>query len=226
MPNKQKNLDSVIPPFVGKFPSILIFGAPGVGKGTLSSFLSGSGGLFHLSSGDIFRGLSLESPAGQLFHSYVKQGLLVPDEATIAIWRHYVSGLIATNRYFPDQQYLLLDGVPRTVNQVDLISHYIDIHGIIVLEVQDKEKLIQRLQRRALIERRHDDSDEQVLRKRMEVYENETLQVLSHYPEKWIARFNADQRPLEVVRDVLGELSDILAFPPKNVSFQNHHKPH
>jgi adenylate kinase len=210
----KKDMESLIPPFKGKFPCILIFGPPGVGKGTLSKFLTGSGGLFHLSSGDIFRGLSPESSAGQLFHSYAKKGHLLPDEATIAIWRHYVSGLMATNRYFPEQQYLLLDGVPRTANQVKMIDAYIDVHHVIVLEAEHQEELIKRLQRRAIIEGRHDDSDASVLHKRMEVYENETAQVLEYYPESLISRFNAEQRPLEVVRDVLNKLSNILAYQP------------
>ena len=83
------------------FRSVVVFGPPGSGKGTLGKFLSSAGNHFHLSSGDIFRGLSPESPAGQLYHSYASKGLLLPDEVTIQIWLQYVHGLIATNRYFP-----------------------------------------------------------------------------------------------------------------------------
>ena len=130
---------------------------------------------------------------------------------TIQIWRHYVHGLIATNRYFPNQQLLLLDGIPRTVKQAALLEPHIHIEGIIVLEISDTEKLIQRLQRRALIEKRHDDMDANVLRTRMEVYTRDTSQLLQHYPESLISRFNAAQKPLEVLRDVLVGLTDLLA---------------
>lgn len=190
--------------------SVLIFGPPGSGKGTLGKFLSSAGNHFHLSSGDIFRGLSPESPAGQLYHSYAGKGLLLPDEITIEIWRNFVNGLIATNRYFPSSQLLLLDGIPRTIRQADLLLSHIKIEQIIVLKIDKVEELIKRIQRRALIEKRTDDMDPAVLRTRMEVYETETAKILNHYPEKLISLFNADQRPLEVLRDVLVRLSPLL----------------
>jgi adenylate kinase len=193
------------------FRSVLIFGPPGSGKGTLGKFLSSAGNHFHLSSGDIFRGLAPESPAGKIVQKYAGKGLLVPDEATVEIWHHYVHGLIATNRYYPSQQLLLLDGLPRTLPQAKLISKHVQIEGIIVLEIGDTETLIKRLQRRSIIEKRHDDMDLKTLRTRMEVYQSETLKLLKHYPEKLIYRFNGDQKPLEVLRDVLVRLSGLLA---------------
>lgn len=78
------------------FRSILIFGPPGAGKGTLGKFLSTAGNHFHLSSGDIFRGLDQETRAGSLYHTYAGKGDLVPNEVRVEIWRQYVSGLIAT----------------------------------------------------------------------------------------------------------------------------------
>ncbi len=203
--------DSIIPQHTEKFRSVLIFGPPGSGKGTLGKFLSSAGNHFHLSSGDVFRGLSPESPAGKLYQNYAGKGLLLPDEVTIRIWHHFVHGLIATNRYFPNQQLLLLDGIPRTTRQADLLEKYIQIEGIIVLEVGNIEDLIKRLQRRAIIEKRHDDMDTKILRTRMDVYAKDTSKLLQHYPESLISRFNATQKPLEVLRDVLVCLSDLLA---------------
>lgn len=204
----------ILEPFKGKFPSILVFGAPGVGKGTLCKFLASSTTLYHLSSGDIFRGISPSTSAGQLFSKYAHKGLLVPDDVTITIWDNYVQGLISTNKYFPKQQYLMLDGIPRTVPQAKMIEEFISIKAIIVLEVKDQSELIRRLKGRALLEKRVDDADETVLKTRMEVYEKETERVLHAFDQKLIHRINGQQRPLEVVRDVLDKLSNILAYVP------------
>ena len=198
---------------IKKFRTILVFGPPGSGKGTLSKFLSTAGNHFHLSSGDVFRGLDPDSPTGKLYHSYASKGNLVPDEVTIEVWRQYMKGLISTNRYFPTKQFLLLDGIPRTVRQAEILNEYIDVVKVIVLEMANEEVLIKRMKRRSLIENRHDDADDAVLKNRMRVYENQTASLLSHYKPESIARFNADQKPLEVLRDVLVELSDILSHP-------------
>jgi adenylate kinase len=192
------------------FRSLLLFGPPGSGKGTLGKFLSSAGNHFHLSSGDIFRGLSPESPSGRLYHEFAGKGLLVPDEATLEIWHHFVLGLIATNRYFPSEQLLLLDGLPRTPKQADLLDQHIRVVSIIVLEVPKQEVLIKRIQRRALLEKRSDDLDDEVLKTRLNVYETKTASVLKHYRESQIHRFDATQHPLEVLRDVLVRLSDVL----------------
>lgn len=206
---------SMIPTYDKPFRSVLIFGPPGSGKGTLGKFLSTAGNHFHLSSGDIFRGLDPETPVGKLYHTYASKGHLVPDEVTVEIWRHYVSGLISTNKYFPTKQLLLLDGVPRTPRQAAIFDKYIDVKHVIVLEMPNIEGLISRMKKRALIEKRADDSDESVLRTRMNVYEKDTKALLAHYPEHLITRFNADQRPLEVLRDVLDGLSDLLSHPER-----------
>lgn len=203
--------EELIPSYNQPFRSVLVFGPPGSGKGTLGKFLSSAGNHYHLSSGDIFRGLSPESPAGKLFHNYAGKGLLLPDEVTIQIWNHYVHGLIATNRYFPEQQLLLLDGIPRTIRQANLLDKLIKIEKVIVLSIEDTEELIKRIQRRALIEKRMDDMHTDVLRTRMEVYERDTSKLLDHYPKELIARFNADQKPLDVLRDVLISLSPLLS---------------
>ncbi|PIS02800.1 MAG: adenylate kinase [Chlamydiae bacterium CG10_big_fil_rev_8_21_14_0_10_42_34] len=202
--------DSIIPQHDAPYRTVLIFGPPGAGKGTLGKFLSSAGNHFHLSSGDIFRGLAPESPAGKLYHKYAGKGLLLPDEVTIQIWHHFVHGLIATNRYFPSQQLLLLDGVPRTLQQAELLKKYIHVEKVIVLKIKHAEALIKRLQRRALIEKRHDDMDPEILRTRMKVYTQETTKALTHYPQSLISEFDADQKPLEVLRDVLVSLTNLL----------------
>lgn len=208
---EQGEQESIIPPFPTQFRTVLLFGPAGSGKGTMGSILAQAGSMCHISSGDIFRSLSPTSPAGILSQKYVNQGILVPDEVTIEIWRYYVNGLIATNRFLPDQQILLLDGLPRTLAQANMISSYMDLQHVIVLDIDDTDELIVRLQRRAKIEGRADDANADVLKKRLDLYRNTTVEILNHFPSDKISRFNAAQKPLNVLRDILSKLSDTLS---------------
>jgi adenylate kinase len=209
--------ETIIRPYEGKFSTILMFGPPGAGKGTLGKFLASAGSQFHLSSGEIFRGLPLYSPAGKLYYSYASKGLLIPDEATIEIWKYYVQGLIATNSYYPESQDLLLDGIPRTRAQAQMLGSYINVRHIIVLEISNTKELIKRMQNRARLEGRIDDIDVDVLKKRLEVYEEQIHNVLDLYPRHLISLVDGGQKPLEVLRDVLVRLSHLLSRGP------NHH---
>jgi adenylate kinase len=209
--------ETIIHPYEGKFSTILLFGPPGAGKGTLGKFLSGAGTQFHLSSGDIFRSLPAHSPAGKLYYSYASKGLLIPDEATIEIWKYYVQGLIATNSYYPEGQDLLLDGIPRTREQAQMLGSYINVRHIIVLEISNTKDLIRRMQNRARLEGRVDDVNIEVLKKRLEVYEEQIQNILDYYPKHLISMVDGGQKPLEVLRDVLVRLSHLLSRGP------NHH---
>ncbi len=192
---------------MAKHKAILIFGAPGSGKGTLSRFLSGSPLLYHLSSGEFFRGLSIQSDAGKAFHAYADKGQLVPDDVTMSLLSVYINTLIASNRFNPREQWLLLDGIPRTPNQAKLIKEYVDIEAVLVLEVLSEKELFNRITKRASLEKRKDDADPTIFYKRIEIFKEETLAVLEGYPPSIIHKINAQQTPLCVARDALIILS-------------------
>jgi len=183
--------------------AFLIFGAPGSGKGTVGAKLAAvATGIKHLSTGDIFRGLSPASENGKLFASYANAGKLVPDEVTIQIFSRYVSGLIDTNKFNPLKESFLLDGIPRTVEQAELIKKVVIVKHIFVLEILDYSVIIERLLRRAAIEGRKDDTDESVVRARMNEYETKTAAVLGAYDHSLITKINGAQTQDEVFRDV------------------------
>jgi adenylate kinase len=188
---------------MSKVFAFLIFGPPGSGKGTVGAKLAFTAGIKHLSTGDIFRGLSPASENGKLFASFAGAGKLVPDEVTVQIFSRYVGGLIDTNKFAPEKDSFLLDGIPRTVAQAGLIKSVVDVRHIFVLDIPDYSVIVERLLKRAKIEGRKDDADESVIRARLEEYESKTAAVLGAYEGSLITKINGSQDPDEVFRDAL-----------------------
>ena len=184
-----------------RYRSILLFGPPGVGKGTQGKILGQMPNLVHLAMGDIFRALDKESEIGREFLSYSTEGKLVPDELTIRVFTHHVQDRIDAGEIDPSYHTLILDGIPRTVAQVELLQDIIDIKHVVYLVLADRDALVARLAARASKENRPDDADREVIENRIDVYERETRPVLDKLPKKLISRVNADQPPLAVLRD-------------------------
>lgn len=190
-----------------KFNAVLIFGPPGAGKGTMSAQLSQVCSMYHLSTGDIFRGIPPESNVGQLLNSYSSAGRLVPDEVAIQIWHYYVKGLVATNRFDPFRQQLLLDGIPRTQAQVEALKPYCNVEKILFLDVKDDDVLVRRIQGRSVGSGRADDAKEDVIRVRLQAYKTETESILEKYDPSIVRRIDASQPIPAVLRDVLDAVS-------------------
>jgi len=189
-----------------KFRTMLLFGAPGSGKGTLGKSLGTIPNFFHCACGDVFRSLRKDTPIGKVFEQYSSRGQLVPDGPTVEIWQDFIRRSIGEGRFQPDRDTLLLDGIPRNVAQAELLDESLDVVAIIHLACERPEVLVERLQRRAFKEGRLDDTDLHVIRHRLETYERETRPVLAHYPADLVHRIDASPSPMEVLHDVLGRL--------------------
>ncbi|HJN71321.1 MAG TPA: nucleoside monophosphate kinase [Phycisphaerales bacterium] len=193
-----------------KYPSILLFGPPGVGKGTQGQMLGSIPGFFHLATGDMFRSLDKESEIGMEFTRYSSQGLLVPDFLTVRLWRQHVDQLIARELYNPTSDILLLDGIPRSVPQAESMNEHVNPIVIIHLVCQDLNEMVKRMQKRATEQGRPDDADESVIRKRFEVYSEQTAPVLACYDEAIIANIDALGTQAEVLLRVLSAVVPVL----------------
>ena len=187
---------------IERYPSILMFGGPGSGKGTQGVVIGEMPNLVHLAMGDIFRALDRESALGKEFLSYSTKGELCPDVLTVRVFRHHLEERVAAGEINPAYHTLILDGIPRTVAQVELLKEVIDVKRVIYLMMEDRDALIARLMGRAQKGDRPDDADRSVIEQRIEVYERETRPVLDAYPKKLIAKVNGDQPPLAVLRDI------------------------
>ena len=123
-----------------KYRSILLFGAPGSGKGTQGKIIGTIPGFFHNATGDIFRSLDLQSDMGRKFWEYALRGELVPDEFTISLWRQYIQGMEMVNQFHPNSEFVVLDGIPRNIKQAKLLEDTIDVQKIIYLRCADLEQ--------------------------------------------------------------------------------------
>ena len=186
-----------------RYRTILLFGPPGAGKGTQGKILGYVPGFFHLSCGDVFRNVDINNALGKTFIEYSSKGLLVPDEPTVQMWSQHMHARTVMSIYKPNQDLLVLDGIPRNPNQAKLLEKHVKVLKIIHLVCPDEDKMIERLRRRAIKENRFDDAREDVIRKRWEVYKDETYPVLECYDRSLIAEIDAMGSPGEVLIDVL-----------------------
>lgn len=186
-----------------RYKAMLLFGPPGVGKGTQGRILGMIPGLHHLATGDMFRGLDKHSQIGRRVAQYSARGELVPDDLTIELWQSHLVRQVDKGVYDPASDLLLLDGIPRSREQAVAMDAYIDVLRIVHLRAPSTDTLIHRMRRRALQEGRHDDADENVIRRRFEVYEQETAPVLGHYPDDVIGIVNPLGMPIEVLDRIL-----------------------
>jgi len=193
-----------------RYSAVLLFGMPGSGKGTQGHLLGKIQGVYHLSTGEIFRSLADDTDDGRLVSDCIRHGHLVADELTTEVWKHWVGAHIESRDFRPEEQILLLDGIPRTIRQCEILKDQINVLHIIHLCATDTAPIIQRLRQRALIEGRADDADEVIIRNRIEVYRNETTPILKFYSPSLIHEVDPMGTPAEVLKRVLDRLIPII----------------
>lgn len=181
----------------------IIFGPPGSGKGTYASRLRAKLGVDVIAMGDIFREIMKEdSPLGKKVKQYVEKGLLVPDDVVIEVLKQRLAKSSSKKGF-------ILDGFPRTLEQANALDKIVAIDVVIKLTVPDSI-IIERLSTRwickncgevynirylkpkveGLCDRcggqlyQRPDDTAKVIKDRIQVYEQQTQQILKHYKEK------------------------------------------
>jgi adenylate kinase len=185
--------------------NLVLFGPPGSGKGTQSEKLVDKYGLIHLSTGNLLREeIANKTPLGLEAKSIMDKGQLVPDEVVI--------GMIDSSlEKHKDAKGFLFDGFPRNTAQAEALDKLLnlkkeEIKQVLILDV-DEEELIKRLVLRGKTSGRSDDADENIQRKRQEVYKKETLPVAAYYSkQKKVTNVNG-----------MGEIEDIFNRLSSNI---------
>lgn len=179
---------------------VILIGPPGAGKGTQAKMLEQALGLPQVSTGDLFRyNLKNQTELGRLAQTYMDKGELVPDEVTVAMVRDRLQQ--------PDAQAgAILDGFPRTIPQAEALDKLVDELGgeisVVPHIVVDHEELIQRLLKRATLEGRADDNED-AIRTRMRVYEEQTKPLLQYYEQKGLVVDVNGRQSIEAVQQDL-----------------------
>lgn len=187
-----------------RWRAILFLGLPGAGKGTQGKIIGRAPGFHHSASGDAFRALDPQTPVGSRVHERIGRGEMLSDDLAIDLWHEYVQRGISAKKFQPDAQTLVLDGIPRTRAQAQMLEKDVDVRLVIHLAA-DEEQLVRRLTRRADIENRADDSDEQIIRKRMTIHRGQIDEVIGYYGER-VTTVSAGGAVLEVLRDVVNAI--------------------
>ena len=185
--------------------NLILFGPPGSGKGTQSEMLVEKYGLVHLSTGNLLREeIAQKTPLGLEAKSFMDKGQLVPDEVVIGMVDSYFDKHPGANGF-------LFDGFPRTVAQAVALDKLLElkkteIATVLALDVTEEE-LVKRLLNRGKTSGRSDDTDESVIRKRFNVYSNETTPVADHYKK---ARKFQTIKGEGSVSDIFSAISDAI----------------
>lgn len=159
--------------------NVVLFGAPGCGKGTQSELLEKKFGLSHISTGEIIRShIKAQTPLGQQMAEYISRGELAPDSVVIGMVEEYLNqnkGIKGT----------IFDGFPRTTAQAEAFDKLLESLGdsvdiMIYMDVPEEE-LVRRILLRGKDSGRADDASEDVIRNRIEIYNQQTAIVADYY---------------------------------------------
>ncbi len=186
--------------------NIIIFGAPGSGKGTYSELIKEKYGISHISTGDVLRAeIKNGTELGKIAEGYTTTGKLVPDELMIKI-------LAKTYDEQPKGKGVIFDGFPRTIAQAEALKEMLekrgDSLGIMIELLVDEDVLMARLLNRAIEQGRADDNEE-TIRNRFEVYNTQTAPLSEWFEKEGIRHtFSWSEHPsLEsIVESIFAEI--------------------
>ncbi|PSS03599.1 adenylate kinase-domain-containing protein [Coniella lustricola] len=197
------------------FPTLIfVLGGPGAGKGTQCSRLVSRYGFTHLSAGDLLRA-EQERPGsqyGQLIKDYIKDGLIVPMEVTIALLENAMNDTISSASSSPKSKRFLIDGFPRKLDQALKFEESVCAAQFVLFYDCPEAAMEARLLERGKTSGRSDDNEESI-RKRFRTFVETSMPVVEYYEKQGrVVKIDATPEPDEVeaktreaLRERLGE---------------------
>ena len=185
--------------------NIVIFGAPGSGKGTQSELITAKYGLDHISTGDVLRGeIKKGSELGTTAKGYIDNGQLIPDKLMTDILASVFDSL-------KDSKGVIFDGFPRTIAQAESLKEMLAERGYAIslmldLEVPEEE-LMDRLIKRGKLSGRADDNEE-TIKKRLVVYHSQTAPLIEWYKKEGLHRHVNGHGTLEEIFENISKAID------------------
>ena len=188
--------------------NIVIFGAPGAGKGTQSDKLIEKYGLGHISTGDVLRNeIKNGTELGQTAKGYIDNGQLIPDDLMVSILASVYDG------FGKEHAGVIFDGFPRTIPQAEALKEMLaerghQIDAMIELSVPEDE-LMARLLNRGKLTGRSDDNEE-TIKKRLDVYHNQTAPLIDWYENEGIHHHVEGLGTVDEIFDRICAVVDVL----------------
>lgn len=189
--------------------NIVIFGAPGCGKGTQSELIIEKYQLYHISTGNVLRTeMEKQTELGQLAKEFVQKGHLVPDDLIIKM----LADILKSN---PKGKGFIFDGFPRTIAQGEALDQLLrdtnkSITAVLNLDVEE-EILVERLLKRGEMQGRCDDTQE-TIQKRLEVYKTQTEPLIAYYKKQGKLFMIKGNKPIDDVFENIKETLDRLVY--------------
>lgn len=192
-----------------KYKTYLLFGPPGSGKGTQGKTLGTIPRYYHCACGDVFRSIDTRTAIGRAFLEYSSKGELVPDDITVKLWKARIDAAVDGHNFKPDIDTLVLDGIPRNIGQAKIMDDLIEVQKVFHLSCPNRQELFSRLKKRALKDNRLDDANEEVIKRRLATYEEESKPVLGYYGKDRIISIDATEPPAKVLLRILETFNGI-----------------
>ena len=187
--------------------NIIIFGAPGSGKGTYSDEIVARYGMGHISTGDVLRSeIKNGTELGKIAKGYIDNGQLIPDELMIDI-------LAKTYDALPAGKGVIFDGFPRTIAQAEALKKMLAERkhdmGVMIELIVDEETLLARLLNRAIEQGRADDNEE-TIKKRLVIYHQQTQPLIDWYKQEGLHYHINGHGTLECIFSDIQKIIDII----------------